>query len=277
MLCLLTSKTILLHKAVYCVAGGKQGSRIKSVALYFSLALLLSSARVHAQEPHCTFGLSSISFGKVDLSKGDQFDAAGAFTYSCTSDPNEILRICPSLAGMENDGTRWMMDSAGNKLAYNIYTDVDRNAVWGKWDSQTGRGATIDVPSGRPDRIRLTGSKSLYGRITSDQLRVPPGIYKATIDGNNIIVSYGYASKGSCTAFKNGSKVSGGFVVSATVAAGESRPSAGSYLDTAKQMASASAQWMQNSSPYFEEFLAAFHKFKLRNVDFYLSLLTKDV
>ena len=32
----------------------------------------------------------------VDLQKGNPYDAAGTFTYACTGNSREILRICPS-------------------------------------------------------------------------------------------------------------------------------------------------------------------------------------
>ena len=177
-----------------------------------------------AQAPQCTFSASNISFGTVDLQKGNPYDAAGTFTYACTGDSRQILRICPSW-GLTNEGTRWMTDAAGNKLMYNLYTDADRNTVWGTWYSKNYKGASIDVPLGRSERI--TGSVPVYGRITANQQNLPPGSYRANIDRGNAAVSFGYASEGSCESMKHGARTSVGVMITANVrGAGNGGPGA---------------------------------------------------
>lgn len=187
------------------------------------LFLFLSPRFAHAQGPQCTFSASNISFGTVDLRKGNPYDAAGNFTYACTGDARQIVRICPSW-GIAADGTRWMTNAGGNKLVYNLYTDADRNTVWGTWYSKTIKGASIDVPLGRSQRT--TGSVPIYGRIAANQQSVSPGDYKANINGGNAAVSYGYANQGSCDSFKHGSRVSVGVSIAATVSGGQSGPEA---------------------------------------------------
>ncbi len=185
------------------------------------LFLLFGGSNLVAQGPQCTFSASNISFGTVDLQKGNPYDAAGTFTYACTGNAREIIRICPSW-GIGNGGTRWMTDAANDKLFYNLYTDADRNTIWGTWYSKDIKGASIDVPLGRSQRI--TGSVPVYGRITANQQSVPPGAYQANINGGNAAVSFGYASQGSCDSFKHGARVSVGVRITASVHGAGSGP-----------------------------------------------------
>ncbi len=87
----------------------------RSLATLFALCLSLALAApaAHAQEsgPKCTFSISSISFGTVDVKNGRPYDATGTLTYACTGDSREIVRICPSL-GLAADGSRFMTDAA---------------------------------------------------------------------------------------------------------------------------------------------------------------------
>jgi len=213
--------------------------RLASFAICLSVAPLLNCSKAHAQDPQCAFTMSNISFGTVDLKKGNPYDAAGTFTYACTGDRREILRICPSW-GIGNEGARWMTDSAGDKLMYNLYTDPDRNTIWGTWYSKDVKGPSIDVPLGRSEKT--TGSVSAYGRITANQQSVPPGAYKATINGGNVAISYGYASKGSCESFKHGDRVSLGFTVTANVSGGQGGPGAITAPDATKPSATNTPQ-----------------------------------
>ena len=115
-----------------------------------------------------------------------------------------------------------MTDAANDKLFYNLYTDADRNTIWGTWYSKDIKGASIDVPLGRSQRI--TGSVPVYGRITANQQSVPPGAYQANINGGNAAVSFGYASQGSCDSFKHGARVSVGVRITASVHGAGSGP-----------------------------------------------------
>lgn len=192
-------------------------------AAWAAFLLLATVSMAEAQGPQCTFSASNISFGTVDLQKGNPYDAAGTFTYACTGDARQIVRICVSW-GLAKDGSRWMSDSAGDKLVYNLYTDADRNTVWGTWYDKNTKGAQIDVPLGRSQKV--TGSVPVYGRIAANQQGVPAGAYKAAIDRGNAAISYGDASKGSCESFKHGDRVSVGLNVTASVHGAGSGPGA---------------------------------------------------
>jgi spore coat protein U-like protein len=204
-------------------SSGRKRLRCLALVCFFAAAMA-SCAVAQTQGPKCSFSVTNISFGTVDLQKGNPYDAAGTFTYACTGDSREIIRICPSWGLGEND-TRWMTDAGGNKLFYNLYTDPDRTTVWGTWYSKNVKGASIDVPLGRSERT--TGSVPVYGRITANQQSVPPGTYKAAINRGNAAIAYAYSSQGSCDSIKHGDRVSVGPSIMAVVpGAGSTGPGA---------------------------------------------------
>lgn len=211
--------------------GGRRPQLMTTLVTCISIVLLLLSVAANAQDAKCTFSMSNISFGTVDLQSGSPYDAAGNFTYACTGDAREIIRICPSW-GMADDGTRFMTDAAGDKLVYNLYTDADRHTVWGTWYSKNTKGASIDLPVGRTQKI--SGTVPVYGRIAANQQKLAPGAYAATINKGNAAVSYGYASKGSCESMKHGDRVSVGMTISANVKGGEVGPGAITAPDATK-------------------------------------------
>ena len=212
--------------------------RIFSLSAVLLFTLFLASPGAHAQDAQCTFSMTNISFGTVDLQKGNPYDAAGTFTYACTGNSREIVRICPSW-GIAGDGTRWMTDSAGDKLIYNLYSDESRHTVWGSWYGKSDKAPSIDVPLGRSEKT--SGSVPVYGRIAANQQSVAPGSYSATINKSNAAITYGYASQGSCDVIKNGGKTSVGMTVSATVSGNGSGPGAITAPDATKPSAATNA------------------------------------
>lgn len=167
---------------------------MRVLALFAAFAALAGGSPARADGPQCTFTMTPISFGTVDVQNGRPYDATGIFSYSCTGDAREIVRICPSF-GLPNEGTRWMTDSSGHKLFFNLYTDEARTDVWGSWFAKV-KAPSIDAPVGR--REKVTGEVTAYARVDPGQQNVPPGVYKSSIAGRNSVITYGYASQGAC-------------------------------------------------------------------------------
>lgn len=160
----------------------------------FSLGVLTLVTNARAQRPQCTFNMSSISFGTVDVTNGRPYDATGTFTYACTGDAQEMVRICPSLA-IPKEGPRYMTDAAGHQLFYNLYTDEARTEVWGSWFSKV-KAPTIETPVGRSEKT--TGSAVIYARLEPGQKDAPPGVYTASIAGGHAVATYDYVKEGRC-------------------------------------------------------------------------------
>jgi spore coat protein U-like protein len=197
-------------------------SLVSVSSLCILVAILSPSARAQgdASAPKCTFSVSNISFGTVDVKNGRPYDATGTLTYACTGDSREIVRICPSL-GLAGNGTRFMTDAAGDKLVFNLYSDTSRITVWGTWYGKI-KAPSIEVPIGRSQTGG--GTATIYARLDPNQQTVAAGVYNSAINGSNSAFAYNYASKGSCDAIKSGDRVS--VPVSVTARVSDGGPSA---------------------------------------------------
>jgi spore coat protein U-like protein len=188
-----------------------------AAAVFALFAAVLAPSPASAQEEgaKCSFTMSNISFNTVDPASPQPAMATGTFTYACTGDAREIIRICPSFG--VNATPRFMTDAAGNKLLFDLYSDQGMATIWGTWFGKV-KGPTIDVPMGRSERA--SGSALVYGRIAPGQQNVPPGEYQLSEGGNNTSIDYGYASKGSCQAILRSNFIRTPFTVSAMVRSG---------------------------------------------------------
>ena len=199
----------------------KRPSRVRFSHILALLALFLvvfgtSSARAQENDPKCTFTMTNISFNTVDPSSSQPAMATGTLTYACTGDSREILHICPSFG--VNATPRFMTDGGGNKLLFDLYSDQGMATIWGTWFGKV-KGPSIDVPLGRSERA--VGSALVYGRIAPGQPSVPAGEYKLVETRNDTVITYGYASKGSCQGILHASEwVHTPFTIYATVKSG---------------------------------------------------------
>jgi spore coat protein U-like protein len=193
------------------------------LALASSAILFVLTPAVHAQPsaPKCTFSISNISFGTIDVKNGRPYDATGTLTYACTGDSREIVRVCPSL-GVSSDGTRFMTDASGNKLVFNLYSDTSRITVWGTWYGKV-KAPSIDVPIGRSQTGG--GTATIYARVDPSQQSVAPGVYNSDIKGNNSAFAYDYASKGNCDSPIKGAGARVSVPLSITARVGDGGPS----------------------------------------------------
>jgi spore coat protein U-like protein len=177
-----------------------------------ALLVILAAPTAKAQEINCTFTMSNISFGSIDVSTGKPYEATGSFTYACTGDSREMIRICPS---WDIGDVGKLDDGAGHKLLFNLYSDEGHATVWSSWFGKM-KAPTIDVPIGRSERA--TGGATVYAQVPGGQQSVPAGTYKATIGGGHVSIDYDSASRGSCDAIKHSQKISRvSFTVSANV------------------------------------------------------------
>ncbi|MBV8709975.1 MAG: hypothetical protein JO182_08805 [Acidobacteriaceae bacterium] len=76
------------------VSGRGRALRPILLGVCAALILLFSSTKAQAQGPQCTFNMTNISFGTVDLRSGRPYDAGGTFNYTCTGSARDIVRIC---------------------------------------------------------------------------------------------------------------------------------------------------------------------------------------
>jgi spore coat protein U-like protein len=126
----------------------------------------------------CTINTTPINFGNYDAFSGTPLDAAGFITVNCS---RNVVWAHVTLSASSTSGTfnpRRMKRSAGaDLLAYNVYSDVTRTAIFGDGTGGTS-GVDIKRPPGTPRAWSQT--VSLYGRISTGQ-DVPVGTYSDTL------------------------------------------------------------------------------------------------
>ena len=119
--------------------------------------------------PACTIGAGTVAFGGYDpivANATTPLDAQGTFQVACTR--NTTYAVGLGLGSFASGSTR-QMASGAQRLAYELYSDPGRTAVWSTTGTVGGA-----APSIAP--ITLT----VYGRIPGGQ-SVAPGAYADTV------------------------------------------------------------------------------------------------
>ena len=120
---------------------------------------------------NCTVTSSPIAFGSVNP-LGGNVDATGGITVTCT---NGTAWSADAGVGAGAGATfvARRMTSGANLLNYNIYTDAGRTTVWGD-----GSGSTATIAN---TGTGIAQAVTVYGRVPSGQVTVPPGAYADTV------------------------------------------------------------------------------------------------
>jgi len=128
---------------------------------------------------NCTISTTDIAFGAYDpivANASSDLDAAGSVTTSCTVGSSGSVIIGQGLGegvgSTDADPVRRMQGpGAGDYLAYQVYSNDDRSAVW-----------TNTVATG--EAYTATGSAevmTVYGRVAAGQTTVAEGSYSDTL------------------------------------------------------------------------------------------------
>lgn len=184
-------------------------------------AALAFPSMAHAKPANCSFTITNLNFGTVDLSANTTFDTTATLSVNCTGNNSTIVRVCPNFAagtGGSTSGDPRFMLSGTNQLKYNLYQDSARTTVWGSvLDASASNPPTIDVPLNAAGNGST--SATIYGRVWAAQQSVPPGNYSSAFSGTNTRIAYNYTTSGTCTAIGSTNATSAAFTVSATYSA----------------------------------------------------------
>jgi spore coat protein U-like protein len=124
----------------------------------------------------CTISAGALSFGSYDPTASADNQATGTITSTCTSGGAAKITMSEGankLTGSTTSVPKRAMKTAGETpqtLAYHLYRDSDRTAVWGNTDA-TGEGLT-----GTGSAVTTT----VYGAITKNQT-VSAGTFTDTV------------------------------------------------------------------------------------------------
>ena len=107
---------------------------------------------------------NTLDFGEVSFIDND-LDVDGSLTVRCTKGTDYTIGL-----GDGENGDRTMDDGASNSIAYELYSNSDRDANWG-----TGGSAVSDEGNGAEQ------THTVYGRVPAPAEQPPPGDYEDTV------------------------------------------------------------------------------------------------
>lgn len=115
----------------------------------------------------CRVGASSLDFGSYGTGQTADLRAQGTIAYEGCG--TAALRVSLNGGTSGNVNARTLVNSGGNRLAYQLYRDSSRSRVWG-----TGSNALSFTPTSG------SGSLPVYGTIPGGQ-SAPVGRYTDTV------------------------------------------------------------------------------------------------
>lgn len=122
---------------------------------------------------NCTVSTTPIDFGNVDVTAGQDVDATGGISVTCTNGTAWAASADAGQGTGASLATRKMANGS-DLLNYVLYTDSSRTSVWG--DGAGSSTATIsDTGTG------TSQDSTIYGRVPSGQTSVPAGSYADTV------------------------------------------------------------------------------------------------
>ena len=126
-------------------------------------------------QPNCLVQADPLNFG-THGQLNDPVDATSQFRATCTAGTPFNMGVSYGLSGT-SPGTRALRNSAGGRVAYNLFRDAARTLPWGL--AADGMGL---ISSG----TGLSQTERVYGRVPA-QATPNPGIYADTV---NVVLTY---------------------------------------------------------------------------------------
>ena len=183
-----------------------------------TLTVISIGASIGARAQSCSFSVTNLDFGTVDLTTGTPFTTTGTFSATCTGTPNDEIRACPNFGagtgGVASGGDPRYMLNGANQLQYNIFKKSNFSDVWGShlWPY-------APLPPELKIKLDNTGAgsaaRTIYAEIYGSQATLPVGPYISLFSGADSLISYAYESFVNCTTIGSMNGVSVPFVVQA--------------------------------------------------------------
>lgn len=191
---------------------------------WWAIVGALSIGFVAAADPalaqSCSFTISGLNFGSVNLAANTQFTSTATYTASCTGTANTTVRTCPNVdvgsGGSASGNPRFLLNGA-TQLNFNLYQDGAYASVWGSnlWAfAGSYPSPTIDVTL---DGSGVgSASQTLFGQISAGQPTSPAGVYSSSFGGVQASVAYAYSTVGTCATIGTSHATTAPFTVTAT-------------------------------------------------------------
>ncbi|HEY1505788.1 MAG TPA: spore coat protein U domain-containing protein [Stellaceae bacterium] len=171
---------------------------------------------------NCSFSITNMNFGTIDLTANTTFDATATLNISCGSgNQGDTVRICPNINagnGGTTTGNPRFLKSSGNALNFNLFQDTARSVVWGSflWTFSSFTAPTVNLTLGPGGTASTTAT--LFGRVSAGQQTLPPGTYTSTFNGSDVQIAYDTTTD-ACSKIGNKNATSATFTVTATYTA----------------------------------------------------------
>lgn len=159
-------------------------------ALLFGLLVLMSG---EARAQSCSFAVSDVDFGTVDILSGGAVDTTATLSITCSGLPLNTVRVCASIGAGSGGATATVRRLQGptTTIDYQLYQDGGRTVVWGSsyW-GLPGTPPTIDIP------LNLAGNGSgnatIFARLLAAQQTKPAETYDSSFTAADNVFDYGY-------------------------------------------------------------------------------------
>ncbi len=156
-----------------------------------ALSAFLFASPVLAQS--CSFGMSDMNFGFVNLTGGSAVDSTATLNITCSNPLLTLglsIRICPNInagSGGQSGGIRRMLQGS-NVLNYQLYQNSGRTTSWGSL-AQPALGSPPPIDLALPLLVNNT-SRTVYGRIAANQASAARGPYLSSFAGAETSFTY---------------------------------------------------------------------------------------
>lgn len=166
---------------------------IMGLMLLVAVAAGVPVAETRAQS--CSFSMTDVDFGNIDLTAGGAFTTTATLNVTCTGLPNRIIILCPNIGagsgGVAASGDPRRMLNGVNQLDYNLYWEVGLTTVWGSY--------LWPYPP-RPPQFGVflngagtaSGFATVYARVNAGQSTLPGGLYTSSFAGAHTAFQYQY-------------------------------------------------------------------------------------
>ena len=182
-----------------------------------AFVLVVGAAEV-ASAQTCSFSITNVNFGNIDVTANTVFDTTATFSANCSGIAGRRVRVCPSFGlgtGGSITGNPRFLLSGTNLLNFNLYSNSARTTVWGSYFW----GFVFTPPT---INIRLNSSglgsstRTIYARVNAAQQTKPAGTYVSAFIGTNTAIAYAYSTVGNCAVIGGINSTQAPFTVTAT-------------------------------------------------------------
>jgi spore coat protein U-like protein len=190
------------------------------LALTFAPGMLAILSAPAQAALSCTFSITNVNFGTIDLTTNTIIDATASLSANCSGGlPLVSVRICPNInagsGGVASSGDPRHALNGATALNYNLFQDSARTTVWGSylWSSSPTP-PTIDLALNGSGSGSLTAT--IYARIYATQQTLAPGTYTSIFSGTQTQIAYAQSGVLTCALIGSTNATSASFTVMAT-------------------------------------------------------------